>query len=105
MSWARWASDIREQDNVALRSCRPPPPFADSFRTDLRARAAYSEGAGVYRILPAAVALPADEADLVELLKWAVGSRQSADSRQPLVPRGAGSAMGGGNVGEGVWWT
>ena len=78
------------------------PALRGPFRTDLRARAAYSEGAGVYRIVPAAVALPADEADLVELLKWAVGSRQSAGSRQPLVLRGAGSAMGGGNVGEGV---
>ena len=78
------------------------PALRGPFRTDLRARAAYSEGAGVYRIVPAAVALPADEADLVELLEWAVGSRQSAGSRQPLVLRGAGSAMGGGNVGEGV---
>lgn len=78
------------------------PPIRGLFRTDLRARAAYSEGAGVYRIVPGAVALPADEPDLVTLLKWAVDSRQSTGSRQALVLRGAGSAMGGGNVGEGI---
>jgi FAD/FMN-containing dehydrogenase len=66
------------------------------FRTDERARAAYAEGAGIYRILPAAVSLPADRDDLVTLVRWA------AAGRIPLVPRGAGSAMGGGNVGEGV---
>jgi FAD/FMN-containing dehydrogenase len=66
------------------------------FRTDERARAAYAEGAGIYRILPAAVCLPADRQDLVSLVGWA------STHRVPLVPRGAGSAMGGGNVGEGV---
>jgi FAD/FMN-containing dehydrogenase len=66
------------------------------FRTDERARAAYAEGAGIYRILPAAVSLPADRDDLVTLVRWA------AAGRIPLVPRGAGRAMGGGNVGEGV---
>ncbi len=87
------------------------PPLRGPFRTDLRARAAYSEGAGVYRVVPAAVALPADEADLIGLLQWAaapkgqqstVGSRQGAGSHQTLVLRGAGSAMGGGNVGDGI---
>ncbi len=74
----------------------PPPAIRGIFRTDERARAAYAEGAGIYRILPAAVCLPADRADLVALVRWA-GSHHV-----PLVPRGAGSAMGGGNVGEGV---
>jgi FAD/FMN-containing dehydrogenase len=66
------------------------------FRTDERARAAYAEGAGIYRILPVAVCLPVDRGDLVALVRWA------AEHRMPLVPRGAGSAMGGGNVGEGT---
>jgi FAD/FMN-containing dehydrogenase len=66
------------------------------FRTDERARAAYAEGAGIYRILPLAVCLPADRDDLVALVRWA------SEHRVPLVPRGAGSAMGGGNVGEGA---
>jgi FAD/FMN-containing dehydrogenase len=72
------------------------PPIRGAYRDDPRARAAYSEGAGVYRILPAAVALPLDTADLVTLLQWA------AEHRRPLVLRGAGSAMGGGNVGDGI---
>lgn len=66
------------------------------FRTDERARAAYAEGAGIYRIVPAAVAVPADVADLQRLVRWAASSGTS------LVARGAGSAMGGGNVGSGV---
>lgn len=74
----------------------PPPAIRGVFRTDERARAAYAEGAGIYRILPAAVCLPADRQDLVALVGWA------AEHRVPLVPRGAGSAMGGGNVGAGV---
>jgi FAD/FMN-containing dehydrogenase len=74
----------------------PPPPIRGLYRTDLRARAAYAEGAGIYRILPAAIAVPADRQDAVALVRWA------AQHGAPLVPRGAGSAMGGGNVGEGT---
>jgi FAD/FMN-containing dehydrogenase len=74
----------------------PAPAIRGVFRTDERARAAYAEGAGIYRILPAAVCRPADREDLVSLLGWA------GQHRVPLVPRGAGSAMAGGNVGEGV---
>jgi FAD/FMN-containing dehydrogenase len=74
----------------------PPPAIRGVFRTDERARAAYAEGAGIYRIVPIAVCLPADRQDLVSLVGWA------SAHRVPLVPRGAGSAMGGGNVGEGV---
>ena len=72
------------------------PRLRGRFRTDERARAAYAEAAGIYRIVPRAVALPADLDDLVKLVQWA------ADQRAPLVPRGAGSAMGGGNVGDGI---
>ena len=74
----------------------PPPPIRGVYRTDLRARAAYAEAAGIYRILPEAVCVPADRQDVVSLVRWA------SAHRAPLVPRGAGSAMGGGNVGEGV---
>ena len=74
----------------------PPPAIRGVFRADERARAAYAEGAGIYRILPAAVCVPADRHDLASLVSWA------AERRVPLVPRGAGSGMGGGNVGEGV---
>ena len=64
--------------------------------TDPRVRAAYAEGAGIYRIVPAAVAIPEDVSDVVSLV------RQANESRTPLVPRGAGSGMPGGNVGTGV---
>src|SRR4051812_41805191 len=74
----------------------PPPKIRGMYRTDTRARAAYSEGAGIYRIVPRAVALPADVEDLRSLVCWA------AEHGIGLTPRGAGSAMGGGNVGEGV---
>ena len=74
----------------------PPPAIRGVFRTDERARAAYAEGAGIYRILPLAVCVPVDREDLVSLVRWA------SERRVPLIPRGAGSAMGGGNVGEGV---
>ena len=74
----------------------PPPEIRGVYRTDARARAAYSEGAGIYRIVPRAVCLPTDVADLSRVIGWA------SDHRIPLIPRGAGSAMGGGNVGDGV---
>lgn len=74
----------------------PAPEIRGIYRTDLRARAAYAEAAGIYRILPQAVCLPADAEDLKRLVCWA------ADHHVSLTPRGAGSAMSGGNVGEGV---
>jgi FAD/FMN-containing dehydrogenase len=74
----------------------PPPPIRGIFRTDQRARAAYAEGAGIFRILPSAVCLPQDREDVASLAHWASAHRVA------LVPRGAGSAMGGGNVGDGV---
>ena len=64
--------------------------------TDPRSRAAYSEGAGIYRIVPAAVALPRGVEELQELVRWA------GATGTPLVPRGAGSGMAGGGVGRGV---
>lgn len=68
-------------------------PTAPNVLTDPVLRAAYSEGAGIYRILPAAVAVPRTPAELVSLLH-----RERANGRR-IVPRGAGSGMPGGNVG------
>lgn len=62
----------------------------------MRTRAAYSEAAGIYRILPQAVAIPEDVDALRRLVAW------SAETRTALIPRGAGSGMPGGNVGPGV---
>jgi len=71
----------------------PPKPH---LLTDLRIRAAYAEGAGIYRIVPQAVVLPRDARELGGVLRWA------ADTGTPLVPRGSGSGMPGGNLGRGV---
>jgi FAD/FMN-containing dehydrogenase len=81
---------------LPARAMLPAPEIRGVYRTDERARAAYAEAAGIYRILPRAVSLPADVPDLQRLVRWA------ADHAVPLIPRGAGSAMGGGNVGDGV---
>jgi len=75
---------------------KAPPGFRGPLRADDTARALYSEGAGIYRVLPVAVAVPRDVDDLVALVRWA------RKSGTPLVPRGAGSGMAGGNVGPGV---
>ena len=73
-----------------------PPVIRGSFRTDLTTRARYSEGAGIYRMVPSGVVLPLDEDDLVTVLRWA------RETRVPLTPRGAGSSVTGSNVGHGV---
>jgi FAD/FMN-containing dehydrogenase len=73
-----------------------PPGFRGEFRTDDVARALYAEGAGIYRIVPRAVAVPAGEDDLTVLARWAVGEGLG------LIARGAGSGMPGGNIGAGV---
>ena len=75
---------------------RAPAGFRGTFRSDDTARALYSEGAGPFRLIPAAVALPADVDDLGLLVAWATATAT------PLTPRGAGSGMPGGNLGSGV---
>ncbi len=75
---------------------RAPAGYRGQFRTDDVARALYAEGAGIFRILPAAVAVPADREDLALLARWAHAGGVA------VVPRGAGSGMPGGNVGTGV---
>ena len=56
----------------------------------------YSEGAGPFRLVPKAVAVPVDESDLACLLEF------SRTEGIPLTPRGAGSAIPGGNIGTGI---
>ncbi|MCC7052880.1 MAG: FAD-binding oxidoreductase [Gemmatimonadaceae bacterium] len=73
-----------------------PQGFRGTFRDDDDARGVYSEAAGIARILPRAVAVPADEADVVTLAAWAQATHT------PLVPRGAGSSMAGAAIGDGV---
>jgi FAD/FMN-containing dehydrogenase len=75
---------------------RTAPTLRGAFRTDERARAAYAEGAGIYRIVPAAVARPLDLDDLTSLIRWAETEGTG------LIPRGAGSGIPGSSVGDGV---
>ncbi|MDQ6688962.1 MAG: FAD-binding oxidoreductase [Gemmatimonadota bacterium] len=73
-----------------------PPGFRGTFREDELARAVYSEAAGIGRAIPAAVAVPVDPDDVVTLVRWA------ADTGTSLIPRGSGSSMSGGAIGNGV---
>lgn len=92
-----------------VQAVRPPPALADApalpaappgfrglWRADDAARAVYGEAAGIARAWPRAVAVPADAADVQTLAAWATATGT------PLVPRGAGSSMAGGAVGDGV---
>ena len=80
-------------DNRVPRTLLEPKPH---LLTDPRIRAAYSEGAGIHRIVPAAVAVPHVVEALQRLVRWA------AETGTRLVPRGAGSGMAGGSVGRDV---
>jgi FAD/FMN-containing dehydrogenase len=74
----------------------PPATFRGIFRIDDEALAVYSEGAGIARVIPRAVAVPADIDDAQTLVRWAHNTHTS------LIPRGSGSGMAGGAVGDGV---
>ncbi|MDB4898879.1 MAG: linked oxidase domain protein [Gemmatimonadetes bacterium] len=81
---------------MALPPTATPDHFRGDFRVDDAARAVYSEAAGIAQLLPLGVAVPRDADDVVTLVKWA------ARSGTPLVPRGSGSSMAGGAIGEGI---
>jgi FAD/FMN-containing dehydrogenase len=73
-----------------------PSGFRGEWRTDDVTRAVYSEAAGIHRLMPTAVAVPADADDVATLTAWAAAEGVA------LTPRGAGSSMAGGAVGSGV---
>lgn len=73
-----------------------PTSFRGVFRDDRLARELYSEGAGIARTLPLAVAVPKDARDVSELIRWA---RVNAFS---LMPRGSASGMAAGAIGPGI---
>ena len=73
-----------------------PDAFRGVYREDLPARAAYCEAAGIGQIIPRAVAVPVDADDVQSLVLWA------ARERVALIPRGSGSSMSGGAIGDGV---
>ena len=72
------------------------PGFRGIIRDDDDARGVYAEAAGIQRRLPRAVAVPADAGDVVTLVRWAAATGAA------LVPRGSGSSMAGGAIGDGV---
>lgn len=73
-----------------------PPPLRGFWSDDEVTRSVYAEAAGIHRIVPIAVAVPADADDVVTLVQWA------AAHHVPLTPRGSGSSMAGAAVGPGV---
>ena len=73
-----------------------PAGFRGAYRADEDARAVYSEAAGIERIWPRAVAVPVDIDDLGALVRWA------ESTETPLIPRGSGSSMPNGAIGDGV---
>jgi FAD/FMN-containing dehydrogenase len=74
----------------------PPAGFRGVFRADDEARAVYSEAAGIGRVLPLAVAVPRDTEDVATVLRW------SNAEGLAIIPRGSGSSMAGGAIGEGI---
>jgi FAD/FMN-containing dehydrogenase len=64
--------------------------------TGSRVRAAYSESAGIYRIIPSGVAQPTSIAEIQALVAWA------RERGAGLVARGAGRGIPGNAVGPGV---
>lgn len=74
----------------------PPAGFRGVFRDDDDARGVYAEAAGIGRMMPLAVAVPSHLDDVSLLVRWA---RERGIS---LVPRGSGSSMAGGAIGDGV---
>lgn len=56
----------------------------------------YSEGAGIARAIPRAIAVPTDADDAAHLVRWA------SEHGVALVARGSGSGMAGGAVGEAI---
>src|ERR1041384_971953 len=67
-----------------------------TLSTDLALRARFSQGAGIYRVMPALVVRPAGRPDLDEAVP------RARHDRLTIIPRGAGSAMDGSNVGAGM---
>ncbi|WP_437187633.1 FAD-binding and (Fe-S)-binding domain-containing protein [Planctomicrobium sp. SH668] len=70
--------------------------FTGEFRFDDVARELYSTDASVYQIRPLGVAFPKHPNDVVILAQYA------KENSIPLIPRGAGSGLAGGAIGDGL---
>lgn len=64
--------------------------------TDPTTRKLYATDASAYREIPAAVAFPRSEADIVTLIRFA------AEQKTSLIPRAAGTSLAGQVVGQGI---
>ena len=72
------------------------PAFSGLFTTDAPLLLPYSRASGPFRGAPRALAVPQHLEDVRSLVGWA------GSEGLPLVPRGAGTGMPGGNVGLGI---
>jgi FAD/FMN-containing dehydrogenase/Fe-S oxidoreductase len=72
--------------------------FANHFdiRIDPASRALYATDASIHQVTPAAVAFPADTAQVAAIMRWA------ADEGLSVTARGAGSGLVGGALGDGL---
>ena len=70
--------------------------FRGELRCDAVSTALYASDGSLHQITPLAVACPRDREDLLTLVRYA------AEERLPLVPRGAGSSVGGESLGAGI---
>ncbi|MCJ7435653.1 MAG: FAD-binding protein, partial [Anaerolineales bacterium] len=68
--------------------------FAGEIRLDLASRILYSTDASMYQIEPLGVAIPKTQDDLIAAVELA------AKYKIPILPRGAGSSLGGQAIGE-----
>lgn len=82
------------------RQARLVEDLAGSFRGELRcdavSTALYASDGSLHQITPLGVACPRDREDLLTLVRYA------AEEHLPLVPRGAGSSVGGEALGAGI---
>src|SRR3954452_610645 len=65
-------------------------------RFDDLTRQLYATDASIYQIQPAAVAFPRSAAEASTII------RASVDAARPVTPRGAGTSLSGGAIGDGL---
>ncbi|TVP58746.1 MAG: FAD-binding oxidoreductase [Gemmatimonadales bacterium] len=74
----------------------PPSGFRGTWHTGDRARSSASRVSGPFQAAPRVYAVPADRDDLRRIV------RTARSEGIPIVPRGAGTGMPGGNLGPGI---
>ena len=72
------------------------PQFRGEIFTDQSQRLLYATDASAYREIPAGVARPKDNADILSLIRFAIANEI------PLIPRTAGTSLAGQVVGSGL---